>query len=68
MGEDGRQQYSEQQFLTAVREQDTPTTSAIAEQIGCTRQAADYRLRKLRDEDRVESTMVGNTLVWSLSE
>lgn len=63
--EDGRREYSEQQFLTAVRELDSPTTSNIAEQVGCTRQAADYRLRKLRDEDRVEATMIGNTLLWT---
>lgn len=64
--EDGRREYSDQQFLTAVSEQENPTTSNIAEQVGCTRQAADYRLRQLREENKIEATMIGNTLVWSL--
>lgn len=38
------------------------------DEVGVTRQAADYRLRQLRESGHVEAEKIGNTLVWSLSE
>ena len=58
--------YTDEEILEAVTSADTATTNAIANELGCTRPAADYRLRKLRDEGRVNATMVGNTLLWSI--
>lgn len=58
--------YTDEDILEAVTTVETATTTAIAEELNCTRPAADYRLRKLRGEDRVEATMIGNTLVWEL--
>ena len=66
--EDGRREYSDSQFLDAVRERDLPTTGEVARAVGCTQQGAYYRLMKLQDEGRVTSRMVGNARVWSLSE
>lgn len=62
----GRQQYDDSAFLTAVRENEPASTSEVADSVGCTRRNADYRLRRLRDEDRVHSKEVGNSLVWFL--
>ena len=63
---DGRQQYDDGAFLAAVREHEPASTSEVADSVGCTRRNADYRLRRLRDEDRVRSKTVGNSLVWFL--
>lgn len=42
--------------------------STVADRVGVARQSADERLRKLREEGRVESEMVGNSLFWRLAE
>lgn len=36
--------------------------------VGMTRQGADYRLRKLREEGRVRSKKAGRELIWMLAE
>lgn len=55
-------------FLSAVRDHSPATTAIVAEDVGVTRQGADYRLRSLREDGVVESDLVGNTLVWSVVE
>ncbi|MFC6723779.1 winged helix-turn-helix domain-containing protein [Halobium palmae] len=64
--EDGRREYSDDDFLTAIQE-GNQTAGEIADHLGCTRQAAHYRLKQLRDEGRVESDEVGNQLLWSIT-
>lgn len=66
--EDGRRQYPESQFIEAIEEGDTPTTTDVAEYVGCTSQAALYRLDKLEDEGTVSSEKIGNTKVWRIDE
>lgn len=56
--------YPDEDFLAAVREHTPATTSEVAEAVGCVRQSADYRLRQLESEGRVESKKVGASLVW----
>jgi DNA-binding transcriptional ArsR family regulator len=63
-GGDSRQQYSDEQFINAVREHQPASTGEVADAVGCTRRNADYRLRRLRDEGVVDAKMVGNSLVW----
>ena len=65
--EDGRRKYPEQSFIEAIGESDTPTTTDVSEYVGCTPQAALYRLNQMEDEDTVTSKMVGNTKVWRIS-
>ena len=65
--EDGRREYSDEEFVTAI-EEGNQTTSDIAEAVGCTRQGADYRLRQLREKGEVDVQKIGNTLVWSQSD
>lgn len=62
-----RQEYTDEDFLDAVREHEPATTSEVAEAVGCVRQNADYRLRQLREAGRVESKKVGPSLVWMIS-
>lgn len=62
--EDSHQQYTDSEFIKAVRNQQPASTGEVADVVGCTRRNADYRLRRLRDDRAVESKMVGNSLVW----
>lgn len=61
-------EYSDEAFLDGVREHEPATTSEVAEAVGCVRQNADYRLRKLEDAGKVRSKKVGPSLVWMLTE
>lgn len=56
---------SDDDLLEAVREYDPAATSEVADAVGVTRQAADYRLRRLADEGRVQKKKIGASLVWS---
>ena len=65
--EDGRRQYAESQFIDALKQSDTPTTTDVAEYVGCSPQAALYRLDKMENERTVSSTKIGNAKVWRIS-
>jgi predicted ArsR family transcriptional regulator len=56
--------YAEDDILAAVREHTPAATSEVAEAVGFARQNADYRLRRLADEGKVQRKKVGPTLVW----
>jgi predicted ArsR family transcriptional regulator len=60
--------HSVEEYLEAIREHEPASTSEIAEAVGVTRQGADYRLRKLREDGVVDAKMVGNSLVWMLAD
>ena len=66
--EDGRREYSDDEFLSAIRDDESPTTSDVARTVGCTPQAALYRLNLLEGESRASSTKVGTAKVWSVTE
>jgi len=55
---------SGEEVVDAVREHEPAATKEVAEELDMARQSADYRLRKLKEEGRVEGKMVGNSLVW----
>jgi len=59
-------EYTDEEFLDAVRRHNPAGTSEVAEAVGCTTQNADYRLRQLEDMARVESKKVGRSLVRTL--
>jgi len=52
--------------VAAVRAHDPAATSEIGDELGVSRQAADRRLRTLRDDGRVSSKKIGASLVWFL--
>jgi predicted transcriptional regulator len=58
----------EEDYFEAIQKNAPASTREIAEHVGVTRQGADYRLRQLEEEDKVESKMVGNSLVWALAD
>lgn len=59
---------SDDEILEAVREHEPAGTAEVGDVVGLARQNADYRLRKLAEEDRVIKKMVGNSLVWLVDE
>lgn len=63
---DGRftPEHTDEDVLAAVRAHEPAATSEVADELGITRQGADRRLRKLRDEGRVNSKKIAASLVW----
>jgi len=66
--EDGRREYSDEQFLTAVKEHGPLVTAEVAAKVGCSRRQAYNRLSALERSKEVSSREVGNTLLWSITE
>jgi len=60
--------YDEEEILEAVGEHSPAATSEVADEVGCTRQNADYRLRQLEERGLVESKKIGAVLVWTLTD
>lgn len=60
--------FSEGEYLDAIRECTPATTKCVADEVGVTRQGADYRLRVMEEKGLVTKQMVGNTLLWSVVE
>jgi predicted HTH transcriptional regulator len=58
----------EEDYLEAIRAHSPASTTEIAEEVGVTRQGADYRLRQLEEDGKVKSMMKGNSLLWTLEE
>jgi hypothetical protein len=56
--------YDDEEFLNAVASNDLPSTSAVADAVGCGYRTAYDRLRRLEDNGAVVSRTVGNSLVW----
>lgn len=60
------EEYNSEDFLSAVQEHEPATTTEVADTVGCVRQNADYRLRRLKGEGLVQSKKVGPSLVWTV--
>lgn len=67
-GADARRKYDDEAFLDAVRKKQPASTKEVGEEVECSRRVADYRLRKLQNEDQINSKMVGNSLIWFISD
>lgn len=68
--EDGRisKTRTDREVLDAVEEHQPAGTADVAEALGVTRQAADYRLRRLREDGRVDGKKVGGSLIWTVEQ
>ena len=62
------EQYSDEDFLEAVKEHEPASTSEVAEAVGCSRRNANVRLEKIEEAGKVRSKMAGNSLIWLLVE
>lgn len=56
--------HSDSEVVAAVRAHDPAATSEVAKELDISRQAADSRLRSLRDAGEVSSKKIGASLVW----
>ena len=59
--------YTEDDFLAAVKRLQPVGTQEVADAVGCSRQNADYRLRQLDQDDKVDGKKIGNSLAWTVS-
>ena len=58
-------EFDDDEIIEAISNmQPTAGTADIAEELGVTRQSADYRLRRLEEEGRIRKETVGRTLIW----
>lgn len=62
------EQYSDEDFLDAVKEHEPASTSEVADAVGCSRRNADVRLRKLEEAGEIRKKKVGNSLMWMTSQ
>lgn len=60
--------YSDAELLAAVEQYEPASTKQVADEFGMTRQSADYRLRKLLEQDAVSKKKIGNSLAWFTSD
>lgn len=61
-------EYTDEEVMEAVAENEPAGTTEVADKLGIARQSADYRLRRLLDNERVSKKKVRNSLVWSVEE
>jgi predicted transcriptional regulator len=55
---------SDEDFLSALSQNDVLGTADVAEEVGCTRQWAYECLKNLEERGLVSSKQVGRSLVW----
>lgn len=67
-GADARRKYDDDQFIEAVYDHQPASTREVSEEVECPRRTADYRLRKLSDETKINSKMMGNSLMWYIDD
>lgn len=57
--------YQPQDFLDALRGLDgSGSTKEVADEVGCARRTAHYRLSDLEDDGQVHSRKVGRSILW----
>ncbi|ELY68861.1 winged helix-turn-helix domain-containing protein [Natrinema versiforme] len=62
-------EYTDDDFLNAVRECPVASTTEIAERLGCNQSTAYRRLTKLEDDDEVMSeSLSANARVWYVAD
>lgn len=57
-------EFSDEDFLTALRDRGGATTSDVADDVGCKYRTAYSRLNRLVDDGRVERREIGNSFLW----
>lgn len=59
--------YEPQDFVDALRRLDgSGSTKEVADEVGCARRTAHYRLTDLEDDGRVTSREVGRSILWQV--
>ena len=58
----------DEEFVDSVGAHDFPTTTEIADDVGCKYRTAYERLNRLADEGRVARRKIGSSLVWTTTD
>jgi hypothetical protein len=66
--DDPNTQFTDAEFVSTVRAEQPVSTSEVAQSVGCTRRRAEQRLKSLRTDGKLNGDLIGNSLVWSISE
>jgi uncharacterized membrane protein len=62
-----RKTYPRDLFLQTLSDEGgEATTAEITSEVGCSGETTRIRMRELEDDDLVESSKIGPTLVWTL--
>lgn len=56
---------TDEDLLDVLRDRGGAGTAEVADALDCSRQNADYRLRRLLDDGKVHKRTVGNSLLWT---
>lgn len=56
------------EIIEAVEANEPAGTTEVGEAVGLARQNADYRLRKLEKQGKVQKKKIGRSLAWSIPE
>ena len=56
--------FTDEEIIAIIREHEPASTREVADELGISRQGADYRLRQLRSDGIVSSKKVGGSLAW----
>lgn len=59
-------EYSDDQFLSVIKEHEPVGVTETAEHIGCSRETSRLRLAQLEEQGEVKSKTVGKSLVYFL--
>lgn len=60
------EQYGSEQFIDAIEAVEIPTTSAVADSVGCSYNLAYRRLRELEETGKVTRQEVGSSFLWKV--
>jgi len=58
-------EFEPEAFIEAVKELGLASTQDIADEVGCSYDLAYRRLKKLAEDENIESNKVGNTYHWT---
>lgn len=56
------------EFVNVVYQHTPAGTTEVADTVGISRQATEYRLKKLEDQGRIWSKKIGPTRIWMSSK
>jgi hypothetical protein len=60
------EEYPSELFLQAIEKFGSAGTADIAGYVGCNQRTAYLRLQKLKEQKKISSQKIGNTLLWKL--
>ncbi|TKX45167.1 transcriptional regulator [Halorubrum sp. ARQ200] len=60
------QQYSDEEFLSAIGSLSIASTQSVADEVGCSYDLAYRRLHDLKNKEKIDYEVVGQAFIWSI--